>query len=591
MLLLPYYSYFLGGIFFMFSSIRPKAELEELLKRGTNLNATGRFHQTLAFNHFNSHDEENLKALYNKLKDITPSMNAIFNNYLSEISPSSQQTISEGNINRYLTQFFLATRDDEYVDETVKFFNLFRKNQYEPGKLIVVFNQFAFYITTYILHNFGMKPNKAFEYMKSFQSAVNVDQELLVEVLTERIIENVVAEVSSLMDVNAKIMYMKDLVFSLDKQNEEIQSSTAATEEIAASINEVARMSSHISEKTTESVDHAVKGKNAIEHALSEIFKTEETFTTIVESFSELQKRVNDIEHVVTLINQIADQTNLLALNASIEAARAGEHGKGFAVVAQEVRKLAEGTVSALSEVSTNVHHLKSYSNDVSNSITETTEIIKDATVEAKESLPLLNAIVSAIEGINLDVTNTAAISQEQAAAIDEVSARMIEISNLQDDIRDYSHNTSSDIHLLGKEINRFRNDIVAKNNVQLSSIALLQLSKADHILWKWRIYNMFLGLENVQPSDVSSHKDCRLGKWYTSPRSVERFGHLQDYRDLDAYHIRVHESAKLAAEAHKAGHIQQAEIHLKEVDQASEKVLYFINNLITHLEKERVMH
>ncbi|MGE7926803.1 methyl-accepting chemotaxis protein [Lysinibacillus xylanilyticus] len=574
----------------MFSSIRPKAELEELLKRGTNLNATGRFNKTLAFNHFNSQDEENLKTLYYKLKDITPSMNAIFNNYLKEISLSSQLTISEENINRYLTQFFLATRDDEYVDETVKFFNLFRKNQYEPGKLIVVFNQFAFYITTYILHNFGLKPNKAFEYMKSFQSAVNVDQELLIEVLTERTIENVVAEISSLMDVNAKIMYMKDLVFSLDKQNEEIQSSTAATEEIAASINEVARMSSRISEKTTESVDHAVQGKNAIEHALTEIFKTEETFTSIVESFSELQKRVKDIENVVTLINQIADQTNLLALNASIEAARAGEHGKGFAVVAQEVRKLAEGTVSALSEVTTNVHHLKSYSNEVSNSITETTEIIKDATVEAKESLPLLNAIVSAIEGINLDVTNTAAISQEQAAAIDEVSARMIEISSLQDDIREYSHNTSSDIHALGKEIDRFRNDIISNNNVQLSSIALLQLSKADHILWKWRIYNMFLGLENVEPSDVSSHRDCRLGKWYTSARTVERFGHLQEYSELDAHHLRVHESAKLAAEAYKVGDIQQAEAHLKEVDLASKQVLYFINNLIAYLEKERVM-
>lgn len=517
-------------------------------------------------------------------------MNAIFHHYLSEISPTSQLTISEENINQYLTQFFLATRDDNYVDETVKFFNLFRKHQYEPGKLIVVFNQFAFYITTYILHNFGIKPNKAFQFMKSFQSAVNVDQELLVEVLTERIIENVVGEVSSLMDVNAKIMYMKDLVFSLDKQNEEIQSSTAATEQIAASINEVARMSSHISEKTTESVDHATQGKNAIEHALSEIFKTEETFTSIVESFSELQKRVNDIEQVVTLINQIADQTNLLALNASIEAARAGEHGKGFAVVAQEVRKLAENTVSALSEVSANVHHLKSYSNDVSHSITETTAIIKEATVEAKDSLPLLNAIVHAIEGINLDVTNTAAISQQQAAAIDEVSARMIEISSLQEDIRDYSHNTSSDIHLLGKEINRFRNDIIANNNVQLSSIALLQLSKADHILWKWRIYNMFLGLEKVEPSDVSSHRDCRLGKWYTAPRTVERFGHLQDYHELDGYHLRVHESAKLAAEAHKAGHIEQADVHLKEVDEASKHVLYYINNLIAYLEKERVM-
>ncbi|CAM5682964.1 Chemoreceptor protein OS=Lysinibacillus sphaericus OX=1421 GN=LS41612_11775 PE=3 SV=1 [Lysinibacillus sphaericus] len=48
----------------MFSSIRPKAELEQLLKRGANLSATGRFNKTLAFNHFNKQDEENLKALF-----------------------------------------------------------------------------------------------------------------------------------------------------------------------------------------------------------------------------------------------------------------------------------------------------------------------------------------------------------------------------------------------------------------------------------------------------------------------------------------------------------------------------------------------
>ncbi|MEG0259779.1 MAG: protoglobin domain-containing protein, partial [Lysinibacillus sp.] len=274
----------------MFSSIRPKADLDELLQRGTDLNASGRFNKTLAFNHFNSGDEQNLKDLYNKLQEIQPSMCGIFTHYLNEISPSSNNIISDDNINEYLRQFFLGSRDNTYIDETVKFFNLLRINQYEPGKLIVVFNQFAFYITTYILHNFGLKPNKAFEYMKSFQSAVNVDQEILVEVLTERILENVITEISSLMDVNAKIMYMKDLVLSLDTQNEEIQSSTASIEEIAASINEVARTSSNISEKTTESVDYATESKNAIEHALSEIFKTEDTFSSIVETFAELQK-------------------------------------------------------------------------------------------------------------------------------------------------------------------------------------------------------------------------------------------------------------------------------------------------------------
>lgn len=51
----------------MFSSLRPKAELDELLKRGTDLTATGRFKTTLAFNNFNAKDEQNLTKLYDKL--------------------------------------------------------------------------------------------------------------------------------------------------------------------------------------------------------------------------------------------------------------------------------------------------------------------------------------------------------------------------------------------------------------------------------------------------------------------------------------------------------------------------------------------
>lgn len=332
-------------------------------------------------------------------------------------------------------------------------------------------------------------------------------------------------------------------------------------------------------------------GKESIEHALQEIFTTEETFTEIVESFTELQKHVNDIENLVTLINQIADQTNLLALNASIEAVRAGEHGKGFAVVAQEVRKLAENTVSALSKVSTNVQSLKSYSNTVAASITGTTTIIRLATDEAKESLPLLNSIVDIIESINMDVTTTAAASQQQAASIDEISTRMLQISNLQEDIRDFGNDTSRDIHKLGQEITRFRNEITINNNVQLSSISLLLLSKADHILWKWRVYNMFLGLEKLTPSEVSSHRDCRLGRWYTSEKTIARFNNHASYKELDRHHEQVHISAKSAVEKFNTGNIQGAEEHLHEIEQASMKVISFINDLITIIQKERLMH
>lgn len=574
----------------MFSSLRPKIEINQLLERGTDISVNGRFKDTLSFNHFTHKDEETLKTLYTMFLNSTPTIKDFFVSYLEEISPNKRNLIDDQFIEQYLYTFFNEQRDENYVNKVINFYHLFKQHKYEAGKTIVLFNQFSFYVTSHILYNFGFKPAKAFNLLRSFQAAINIEHELLIEVITEQTLEHSVTGVSSLMDTASQIMFMKDLVINLDQQSYEIQSSSAATEQISASINEVAKNSSKISEKTAESVKYATKSKNEISSSLNDIFKTGETFSNIVLSFDELQKRVNDIEKVVTLINDIADQTNLLALNASIEAARAGEHGKGFSVVAQEVRKLAENTVSALSEVSTNVHHLKDYSKDVADSISNTTSIIKVATNDAKNSLPLLTQIVENIEEINSEVSHTAAISEEQASAADEISNRMIQINDIQENIRDLAHSTSVGIHQLGNEINNFRLSLIQNNNTHVSSLALLQLSKADHILWKWRIYNMFLGIEDIQESEVSSHKDCRLGKWYTSKNVQEDFGHESVFKDLDHYHQEVHNQALIAVQLFKKGKIEGAEQALSRLELASNEVLDKINTLIEKIEQQRLM-
>lgn len=98
------------------------------------------------------------------------------------------------------------------------------------------------------------------------------------------------------------------------------------------------------------------------------------------------------IEHVTTLIAQVANQTNLLALNASIEAARAGAAGKGFAVVAGEVKGLARQTAAATAEIGEEIAAMRRATDDVAaaidrirGSVTEVDTLAARAATAAEE--------------------------------------------------------------------------------------------------------------------------------------------------------------------------------------------------------------
>ncbi|WLR51830.1 globin-coupled sensor protein [Bacillus tianshenii] len=572
----------------MLNKFRPRASAVSLAQRGTDLQINGRFQETVNYNHFTSEDFDNLQEISRLLTNSIDEMVEIFDYYLKELKVDAEQSISPAEVKAYITHFCEQERDRDYVIQAVGFFNELRKKRYNLGKLIVAFNQFNFYLMTNLLSKKGMKPNRCMALMESLQRAVNIDQQLLLEVYSERLIEQVTEGIAGLMDKNAKIMFVKDLIQNLDRQNVEIQSVTAASEEMTASVTEVAKSASSVSEKTQQSVEKAVEGRKVIGYALDEIIHSGETFDEIVDKFSQLQTYVRTIEEVVRLINDIADQTNLLALNASIEAARAGEHGKGFAVVAEEVRKLAENTVDSLKKVNDNVTNLKTFSEDVSDSIHSTSGVIKKATKDAADSLPLLTEFIEIIEEISDDTSHTAAVTQEQAAAIDEISRRMSEVASLSDQVRTLGRNTGETVHELGVSIDQFRLDVIQRNNIQLSTSTLLHLSKTDHILWKWRIYNMFLGLEDIRPEDVSSSKECRLGKWYYSQDTKRRFENLESFHHIEKPHDRVHQAALQAAKSYREGDIEEAHAQLAEIEAASEEVLQGINELLDDIDDER---
>ncbi|MEK4910835.1 methyl-accepting chemotaxis protein [Bacillus sp. FSL E2-8887] len=200
-----------------------------------------------------------------------------------------------------------------------------------------------------------------------------------------------------------------------------IVSTVDTTTSIASEVEEKAKKSDELSLEMVQALGQSTRVFTSLIQGIQTLAKENEAS---MQNVQKLEERMKQVEHIVSVVSEIASQTNLLALNASIEAARAGEHGRGFAVVAEEVRKLADESDHSARNISQLLRNMQEEVQQVALKMTEQVKTAKEEAKRGEATELILKEMSSSIMEVADATKQISSYMNEQVSHIHQTGAQ-----------------------------------------------------------------------------------------------------------------------------------------------------------------------
>ncbi|WP_297990620.1 methyl-accepting chemotaxis protein [Anoxybacillus sp.] len=256
-------------------------------------------------------------------------------------------------------------------------------------------------------------------------------------------------ETKMLTEINNQVaVSTNELSAGAQSISEDLQSAVQLIERMEQTVQQNVARTEQTARYSDEAVEAITHGQAALAEQKSFIDENAKATASIEQSTKQFAAYASKIEDMAKAVSDIATQTNLLALNAAIEAARAGEAGKGFAVVAEEVRKLAEESSKATSQIFEMVQLIQSGLTNVTEAVRRGVHIAEAQTKAIETTTEAFAQIENKVHHITTDiqalvigmneskelgknvlqnVESISAVVEQSAAGSEQIAASMVE--------------------------------------------------------------------------------------------------------------------------------------------------------------------